>query len=88
MDSNLNILCDINTLKLYPKSRAVPRSALKEYLLRKPNAAGAVHMSKKLKAPVVQEDATGQSTIRCDFTDGTSTVADVCGLQRALRRLC
>lgn len=68
----------LNDLKVYPKSRAIPRSALKDVLLRLPQRVGALHLNKWLKEiKTVVNPHTGQTEVTCHFEDGSKETCDV-----------
>ena len=68
----------LNDLKVYPKSRAIPRSALKDFLLRKPLAEDAVRLGKKLvDVKTGLNTYTGNTEVTCVFNDGSMDVCDV-----------
>lgn len=68
----------LNDLKVYPKSRAIPRSALKDFLLRKPLAEDAVRLGKKLvDIKTGLNTYTGNTEVTCVFNDGSMDVCDI-----------
>lgn len=65
------------TLKLYPQTRAVPRQALKEYLLKLPLKRGIVNFSHRLEKVSFRKTADGRSETVCNFGNGKEVAVDV-----------
>jgi hypothetical protein len=71
------VVAKLASLKLYPQTRAVPRQALKEYLLKLPLKRGVVNFSHRLTSVSYRTSATGQTEVVCQFDNGKTIVADV-----------
>ena len=75
---DLNLLIPLAKSAIYPRSRAVPRSALKDALLRLPLATNALHLSKKLTGSSHRINTkTGRTEVIVSFQDGTEHTGDV-----------
>lgn len=71
------VVAKLASLKLYPQTRAVPRQALKEYLLKLPLKRGIVNFSHRLTSVSYQTSATGETEVVCKFDNGKTIIADV-----------
>ena len=61
---DLTVVYDPSKSRSYTQSRAVPRSALKDYLLKVPIAHNALRLSMRLQKVVTQTNqASGQSEV-------------------------
>ena len=75
---DLTVVYDPSKSRSYTQSRAVPRSALKDYLLKVPIAHNALRLSMRLQKVVTQTNqASGQSEVVCHFEDGSQITCDV-----------
>ena len=75
---DLKLLIPLAKSAIYPRSRAVPRSALKDALLRLPLATKALHLSKKLTGSRHRKNTkTGRTEVIVSFQDGTEYTGDV-----------